>query len=215
MGALAIHIMAADASVLDDHAACLVEAAVAVVHADPDRPAAQDLCAALSVGWPALPIIALVSNVRALTSWYVKALFEGALIGLVDLETGSAELQCALEAAAHGRVAVLVAGDPVHGTALAAALSGCKPGAAEALAVNLTARERAVFEMLTEGASDKEIAAQLEMSRNTVGNHVRRIQTKLGARTRVELGLVIGRRQPSKPGERRTGVQPLGPATGG
>jgi DNA-binding CsgD family transcriptional regulator len=36
-------------------------------------------------------------------------------------------------------------------------------------------------------------AVQLGMSPSTVGNHVRSIQARLGARTRIELGLLVER----------------------
>jgi DNA-binding NarL/FixJ family response regulator len=198
IGSVALHIITLDACVLDEHARYLADAGVAVVHTDPDLLAAQALCATLRAKWLALPILALVSNIRAVTSWYVDALFEGELAGLLDLETTAEEARSVLDTAAGGRVAVSVARDRVHTIALRAALTGRDPGGATALVANLTAREREVYDLLTHGASDKAIGAQLEMSRNTVGNHVRRIETKLGARTRVELGLVIGRRQPSE-----------------
>lgn len=51
----------------------------------------------------------------------------------------------------------------------------------------LTDREREVFQLLAEGKTVKEIAARLYLSRKTVETHRRRIMTKLGVRSTVEL----------------------------
>jgi hypothetical protein len=122
MGSWAIHLMTVDASGLDVDSQILIDGAVAVVHTDPNLPAAQAVCTSLRVTWPALPIIALVSNVRAVTSWYVEVLLRGELAGLFDLEATAAEVVAGLGAVARGRVTVSVALDPVHTAALGAAL---------------------------------------------------------------------------------------------
>jgi DNA-binding CsgD family transcriptional regulator/tetratricopeptide (TPR) repeat protein len=53
--------------------------------------------------------------------------------------------------------------------------------------LNLTARERQVFEWLREGASNAAIAARLHRSERTVEHHVSALLHKLGVRSRVEL----------------------------
>lgn len=58
------------------------------------------------------------------------------------------------------------------------------PAAREAL--GLSARELTVLEHLAAGRSNKEIAAQLEISPNTVKTHVARVFEKLGAARRTE-----------------------------
>ncbi|MBL1098322.1 helix-turn-helix transcriptional regulator [Streptomyces coffeae] len=50
----------------------------------------------------------------------------------------------------------------------------------------LTARELEVLHLVAEGKSNRQIAAELFISGNTVGVHVSRILTKLGAATRTE-----------------------------
>src|SRR6266498_3002069 len=59
MGSWAIHLVTVDVSGVNVDSPFLSDAAVAVLHTDPDLPAAQAVCAALGVSWPALPIIAL------------------------------------------------------------------------------------------------------------------------------------------------------------
>lgn len=56
-------------------------------------------------------------------------------------------------------------------------------------AARLTDRELGVLNLLAEGRANKEIAAQLSISHNTVKNHIRNIRSKLKLRTRVDLAM--------------------------
>ena len=58
---------------------------------------------------------------------------------------------------------------------------------------SLTRRERDVLDHLTLGRSNRQIAAELDISENTVKNHVRSILEKLGTRSRSE-AVVVGLR---------------------
>jgi len=51
----------------------------------------------------------------------------------------------------------------------------------------LTPRERQIVSLLLDGYSDANIAAQLQLSEETVGTHLRRIYRKLGVHSRLEL----------------------------
>ena len=51
---------------------------------------------------------------------------------------------------------------------------------------DLSEREREVLRLCAEGLSDKQVAAQLEISVHTVSNHIRRIVAKTGCVNRVE-----------------------------
>jgi DNA-binding CsgD family transcriptional regulator len=55
----------------------------------------------------------------------------------------------------------------------------------ESPALRLTARERDVLRLLTEGLSDRQIATTLSISPKTAGKHVSRILAKLGVETRT------------------------------
>jgi DNA-binding NarL/FixJ family response regulator len=60
-------------------------------------------------------------------------------------------------------------------------------GAGEAAAARVSAREQEVLELLTGGAVNKEIAAALGISENTVKNHLKSIMEKLHAENRVQV----------------------------
>jgi DNA-binding NarL/FixJ family response regulator len=49
----------------------------------------------------------------------------------------------------------------------------------------LTAREQEVLRLLAEGKTNQQIAADLVISRHTVGRHVQNIFTKLGVSSRA------------------------------
>ena len=58
----------------------------------------------------------------------------------------------------------------------------------------LTAREREVLELLSQGLSNKQIARRLQISEHTVKFHVSSIYAKLGAGSRTEAVSLAGRR---------------------
>ena len=53
--------------------------------------------------------------------------------------------------------------------------------------ISLSPREQEIARLVTEGASNKEIAHILEISPYTVATHLRRVFTKLGVGTRAEM----------------------------
>jgi DNA-binding NarL/FixJ family response regulator len=73
----------------------------------------------------------------------------------------------------------------------------------DAAATSLTPREREVLDMITRGATNREIAAALNLSPHTIHEHTSSLYRKLGARNRADavqrahrLGLVGGRQTP-------------------
>lgn len=53
--------------------------------------------------------------------------------------------------------------------------------------VQLTPRQREVIELISEGMSNKKIAAELHISVHTVKSHIRHIMKKLGLNTRLQI----------------------------
>jgi DNA-binding NarL/FixJ family response regulator len=60
-----------------------------------------------------------------------------------------------------------------------------RPGE-QALIATLTAREREVLTLMSDGLSNVEIAAQLVLGESAIKTHVGRVLNKLGARDRVQ-----------------------------
>ena len=62
----------------------------------------------------------------------------------------------------------------------------------------LTRREREVALLVARGLTNRQIASELSVSRNTANNHVARILRKLGLRSRAQIAAwVTERRSPS------------------
>ncbi|MFT3848317.1 MAG: response regulator transcription factor [Propionivibrio sp.] len=64
-------------------------------------------------------------------------------------------------------------------------------GSAQAWRATLTPREQETGVLLAKGASNKEIARQLDITERTVKAHVGAMLEKLGARDRLQLSLII------------------------
>ena len=61
---------------------------------------------------------------------------------------------------------------------------------------HLTTREKQVRALVERGLPDKQIAAELFMSRHSVAAHLKAVAAKLGVRTRADLAHVVRRDEP-------------------
>jgi two-component system nitrate/nitrite response regulator NarL len=104
--------------------------------------------------------------------------------GLLTRETSATALAAAVRAVRAG----LIVGDP----SLASALIPTRDQTP--LAEELTAREQEVLQHLSQGLSNKEIAAKMHISDHTVKFHVNAILTKLGVTSRTEAVVQAARR---------------------
>lgn len=108
--------------------------------------------------------------------------------GILPSEVEAEQLAAALEAVAHGLVVI-------HPNEIRAARAAANSLADLVEAVEaVTARERDVLQMLSQGLGNKEIATRLKISEHTVKFHVASILGKLGASTRTEAVSVALRR---------------------
>jgi len=114
---------------------------------------------------------------------FLRAVREG-VVGYVLKDASAAELTYTLRSVA--------VGEAVCPPSLSAALfrlasqqSECSPSRAWGVELGLSRREQQLVELLREQLTNKEIAAQLNLSEQTVKNHVHNIMRKVGARDRL------------------------------
>jgi DNA-binding NarL/FixJ family response regulator len=102
--------------------------------------------------------------------------------GALPLDASAEELAAALRALAEG----LWAGSPALVQGLLSRPWVRVSGQAEQLTNPLTDRERQVLQLAAEGLANKQIAAALEISENTVKFHLSSLYAKLGVTSRTE-----------------------------
>ncbi|MFD1875690.1 LuxR C-terminal-related transcriptional regulator [Hymenobacter bucti] len=107
-----------------------------------------------------------------------QALCAGAT-GYLLKSTPPAEIKAALLDVARG-------GAPMSRAVARKVLGYFKPSPAGS-SVDLTARERQVLEGLVDGLSEKQVAARLELSTQTVHSYIKQLYRKLHVRSRAEL----------------------------
>ncbi len=78
-------------------------------------------------------------------------------------------------------------------------LDGTRPAGEPAGRNPLTARQRAVSELVAQGLTNAEIAARLQLSRATVKGHITVALRRLGLRDRTQLAIHVNRR--TRPGD--------------
>jgi DNA-binding CsgD family transcriptional regulator len=74
------------------------------------------------------------------------------------------------------------------------AVAWLEPQPPRVIAEDLTPRQKQVLELLAEGRSTEQIAAALQLTTETVRNHIRHVLKALGAHSRLE-AVVVARRQ--------------------
>ncbi|MFF7240029.1 response regulator transcription factor [Streptomyces collinus] len=92
--------------------------------------------------------------------------------GYLSRRTDASELVCAVRAVASG--------SDYFGASLAGRSLPAPPP-------HITGRERQILQFVADGATDREIAAQLNIAENTVHTHLERLRRKSGSRRRAEL----------------------------
>ncbi len=103
--------------------------------------------------------------------------------GVLDKDRAWVELVGAVRAAYHGQTTLTQAD-------LQRLLPRLGEGRPESRLAYLTAREREVLTLLTQGATTRAVAAELEITPNTARNHIQRILYKLNVHSRLEAVVV-------------------------
>ena len=106
---------------------------------------------------------------------------------LKDLE--AAQLRAMIDTVARGEAAIT----PATAARIIRHLSSLNAAPGESAPDRLTARELDVLRSVTAGQRNKEIAAELGISENTVKYHLRNILEKLHAQSRTEVAMVAMR----------------------
>lgn len=134
----------------------------------------------------AAPDVKIITLTRHSDDGYLQQLLKAGVSGYVLKQSRSSELLHALRAIARGgkyldpAVAGRVIGE--FGRRAPQPLTHLKPGD-----VSLSAREEEVLRLVAWGYSNKEIAAQLDLSVKTVETHKTKATHKLGLRNRIDV----------------------------
>jgi DNA-binding NarL/FixJ family response regulator len=138
-------------------------------------------------------------------SEYVYRAIQAGASGFLLKRTRAEQLVAAIRAVASGEALPMptLTSSLIGQFAPAAEVS---PPDGPSLSEELTERELAVLELVARGLSNREIAAALSVSHETVKSHVKRTYAKIGARDRAqavirayEAGLVVASRRLGRP----------------
>jgi two-component system response regulator NreC len=127
------------------------------------------------------PELAIVSLTRHADKTFLQELLRAGALGYVLKQSPHAELFRAIRAAAKGQQYI----DPALTHHLAAPFVAQERKRGGVAAV--TERERQVLRLVAQGYSNKELAAQLDVSVKTIEVHKANAMQKLGLRGRIEL----------------------------
>ena len=137
-------------------------------------------------GLAALPRLTPISKVIMVTTFddddYVDAALAGGASGFLLKDAGPDLLLAAVRAAANGDA--LISPSLTLDLLSRRAQAG---GAGEDRVAGLSGRENDVARLVARGRTNQEICAELFISLGTVKTHLGNIQTRLGARNRVEI----------------------------
>lgn len=172
-------------------AAITAQIVLEVVAADPDVILCDSLAAALSSDGLFLELRRNLPNVKILMfgmdcdpEKFLIAVHHG-VTGYVLKDASAAEVASAIRAVAQGEsvcppILCRVLFDHV------ASSGAWQPGVQVRKNLGLTRREQQLVQLVSEGLTNKEIAARLYLSEQTVKNHLRRMLRKAGASDRLE-----------------------------
>ena len=137
-------------------------------------------------GLAALPRLTAISQVIMVTTFddedYVDAALDGGASGFLLKDAGPELLIAAVHAAADGDALI----SPSLTLDLLSRRSRTTPAGSDRVS-GLSERENDVARLVARGRTNQEICSELYISLGTVKTHLGNIQTRLGARNRVEI----------------------------
>jgi len=128
---------------------------------------------------PAIPLVLLSDHPEREVA---KRMLPAGAVAILAHDPPASHLVAALYAAAGGLVAL----SPAHAVDLTNGLPHADSSRRAEWIAPLTPRELQILRMLSEGAANKSIAVQLQISEHTAKFHVGQILAKLGAESRTE-----------------------------
>jgi DNA-binding NarL/FixJ family response regulator len=152
---------------------------IAVVKLRSDEPEGLDLIARMKKRRPKTSVV-IVTRSRG-TQYLARAIALGCS-GYLDLSTAPGELKRAIRAIAGGECVI----NPDLLRELLRNMAPEKPGRGRGLMEQLTAPEREVLHLITEGKTNRQIAAHLRYSLGAVKDCVQKIIEKLGVSDRTQ-----------------------------
>jgi DNA-binding NarL/FixJ family response regulator len=129
------------------------------------------------------PDLAIVSLTRHADKTFLQELLRAGVSGYVLKQSSQAELFRAIRAAAEGRQYI----DPALTHHLAAPFVAQQRSQSRVSPSALTSREAEVLRLVSQGYSNKELAARLDVSIKTIEVHKANAMRKLDLRGRIEL----------------------------
>ena len=129
------------------------------------------------------PEIQVVALTRHREGGYLQELLQAGASGYVLKQSSSEELIRAIRAVGSGKSYL----DPAVTTAIVNNYSGGQANLDAGSVAKLSNREQEVLRLIASGYSNKEIAAQLEISVKTVEAHKANSMRKIGLRSRIDI----------------------------
>ena len=129
------------------------------------------------------PEVQVVALTRHTEGGYLQELLQAGASGYVLKQSSSEELLRAIRAVGSGQSYL----DPAVTTTIVGKYTDSAIKSTARNSVSLTSREADVLRLIASGYSNKEIAAQLEISVKTVEAHKANAMRKLGLRSRIDI----------------------------
>jgi DNA-binding NarL/FixJ family response regulator len=166
---------------------------LAVVDVGAGSAAAVDLCRALRLEQPNLPILGVVCCSYALTPWDLRGLLAAGVGSLLDLSASREEARAAFHGAARGETVLHLRLGRAGRWLLHDVLNASE---------TRTQTQVALLELVALGLPDHEIGRRLHLSPHTVKHHIEQLRADVGVRNRTELAAWAGRHGFYSPDER-------------